>query len=75
MATRQENLDTALDQIAELIVSITANPKPDYNVGGRSVSWGSYLSMLIQQQEALYKAKVLAGSDGPTFQVTSRGEV
>lgn len=47
------NLQTALDQISQLIVDVTASPKPDYSIDGVSYSWGSYLSMLLDKQQTL----------------------
>lgn len=55
MPTHLENLITARDQIAQLIVDITANPKPSYSIGSQSVSWSDYLSMLNGQYTELNK--------------------
>lgn len=70
MATRAENLQTALNQIALRIAEVTAEKKPSYSVDGESVSWETYLATLIDKQEALEKA--LARASGP-FEVRSRG--
>jgi hypothetical protein len=51
-------------------VEITADPKPTYSLEGQSVSWESYLSMLLDKLETLNKAIQQAGSP---FQVTHRG--
>ena len=72
MATRAENLQTALNQIAVLLVELTVDPKPDYSVDGKSYSWSSYYSMLVDKQEALQKALVNAG--GP-YEISSRGVI
>ena len=72
MATRQENLQSALNNIAALIKDLTALPRPTYSVDGKSYSWSDYLSMLITQQEALQKALVNAG--GP-YEVNTRGVI
>lgn len=56
MATYLANLQTARNQTAALIVSITANPKPDYSIDGESISWAAYLSNLTDRLEALDKA-------------------
>lgn len=68
--TYAENLETARDNIAAIIAEITADPKPTYSLEGQSVSWESYLSMLLDKQEVLNKAIQQAGSP---FQVTHRG--
>jgi len=70
MPTRGQNIDTALDNIAAQLASMTANPKPNYSIDGQSVSWADYLNMLLQQQESLYHARQMA--DGP-FEVRSMG--
>lgn len=72
MATRAQNLQTALDNIAARIAAITANPKPDYSVDGKSYSWSGYLSMLITQSKALEEALVRAG--GP-YEISNRGAI
>ena len=56
MATYLENLRTARTNIGELLVKMTANPKPSYSVDGQSISWESYLDMLNRQLEALDKS-------------------
>ncbi len=70
MPTRGDNIDAALDNVAVLMRDMTASPKPTYQVGGKQVQWGEYLQMLLEQQDALYRARQLA--DGP-FEVRSRG--
>lgn len=72
MATRAENLTTALNNVAVLIRDLTADPKPDYSVDGKSYSWSSYLSMLLSQQKALEDA--LARATGP-YEVSNRGVI
>lgn len=70
MATRADNLQTALDNIAARLADVTANPKPSYSVDGESVSWTEYFNALTQQQLALEQA--LQRANGP-FEVRSRG--
>jgi hypothetical protein len=53
-------------------VEITVDPKPTYSLDGQSVSWESYLSMLMDKMETLNKAIQQAGSP---FQVMHRGRV
>jgi hypothetical protein len=52
-----DDLNTAINQVAAQIKDITANPKPDYSINGQSVSWASYLSMLVQQLTQLQTAQ------------------
>ncbi len=70
MATRAQNLDTALDNVAAQLALITANPKPTYTVDGESVSWTEHFTALLEQQENLEKARQRA--DGP-FEVRQYG--
>lgn len=68
MATRKENIATALDNIAAAIASLTSNPRPNYSIDGRSYSWQSLLDSLLKNQEQLLIADQQA--DGP-FEVFS----
>jgi len=52
-----DDLATAITQIAAQIKDITADPKPTYSVNGQSVSWESYLSMLTEQLIKLQTAQ------------------
>jgi len=70
MATRAENLQTALDGIAAKLADMSANPKPDYSVDGESYSWAGLFQMLTAQQKELEQA--LQRANGP-FEVRSRG--
>jgi len=65
-----DSITTARDNVATLLASITANPKPNYSVDGESYSWGDYVAMLSNQLEVLDKAVQRAG--GP-FEVRSQG--
>ncbi len=70
MATVAENLDTAIANVAIVLASITASPKPTYTVGDKNVSWTEYLTALTNQLHVLRVARQEA--DG-AFVVTSRG--
>ncbi len=39
-------LQTARDNIIVLIGSLTAQPKPNYDIDGQRISWGDYLKQL-----------------------------
>ena len=71
MADYLTNLETARDQIAALIVEITAEKKPSYSVDGQSVSWESYLATLTNQLSTL---NALIGQGAP-FEHESTGDV
>lgn len=62
MATYAANLATTRNQIAERLVEVTAEKKPTYSIGDRSISWESYVSMLIGQLEELNKAIQQSGA-------------
>lgn len=66
MATARENLRTARDNVALLIKQITENPKPNYSIDGKSVSWADYLRTLTEQFKTLE-----ALANGP-YEVRSR---
>lgn len=55
MATIAENLQTARENIAAKLAEISADPKPTYTDGSRTVSWESFFKMLTDQMEALDK--------------------
>ena len=46
-------LQEARDNILSLIVSITTNPKPTYNIDGQEVKWAEYLDMLRKNLAAI----------------------
>ena len=56
MATPLENLQTAYEQVCANLVTITASPKPTYNIDGQLVEWTEYMKMLTDQLEALTAA-------------------
>ncbi len=68
MATRLENLETALDNIAAQIVDITENPKPDYSINGQSVSWSAHLNNLLNAQKILREQ--IQAEGGPVCAIT-----
>lgn len=53
MPTVMENLETARSNMAARLAEITANPKPDYSIDGKSVSWSGYVSMLTDQMQRI----------------------
>ena len=69
-----DTLRAQLDQVAALISDLVANPKPDYSIGGKSVSWGAYLGELLRSQKDLMDQLQLASIlDGGPWEVRSRG--
>ena len=44
-----DDVETARDQAAALLVQITASPKPTYSVLGKTYSWTDYTRMLREQ--------------------------
>jgi len=68
MATVLQNLQTALANVAANLAAITANPQPDYSIGGKSYSWAAYFNTLVSQQESLNRAIAVAG--GPVEAAT-----
>jgi hypothetical protein len=65
----ETQLDTAILNVATLIATITADPKPNYTVDNQKVDWGDYLEILTNKLSILQKARQLAG--GP-FQRATR---
>lgn len=70
IATRADLLTTAINNIAQRLADITANPKPTYTEDGASYDWAGYFAMLTDKQLALEQA--LQRCDGP-FEVRSMG--
>lgn len=70
MATRQQNLTTALDNLAAILVEITADPKPSYEIDGQKVLWTEYQKMILEQMETLQALETT--SSGP-FEVRTYG--
>jgi hypothetical protein len=47
------DLIQALANIDAKILSITANPKPNYSIDGQTVSWGDFLKQLMDARQNL----------------------
>ena len=62
MATYNENLITARDQIAANLVTMTASPKPDYVIDGERYSWGRLFDSYTEKLAAL---NALIDADAP----------
>jgi hypothetical protein len=54
-STWTENLITARNQAAELLVQITASPRPSYNVHQHHYSWAEYQKVLMDSIAGLNK--------------------
>lgn len=59
--TYLEDLITTRDQMAAILVEITADPKPSYSIDGQTVQWSAYFRMLTDKLEAINN--LLAGAD------------
>jgi hypothetical protein len=70
MATREQNLTTALDNLAAILAEITADPKPSYEIDGQKVMWTEYQRMILEQMETLRELEQTAA--GP-FEVRTYG--
>jgi uncharacterized coiled-coil DUF342 family protein len=70
MATAQENMITARNQIAERIVELTASLNPDYSENGESVQNSAYLDSLMRQLEKI--EEIIQAMGGP-FEQRARG--
>lgn len=46
MPTDAEQLATIKTQTLAIMVTLTASPKPSYNIDGQSISWTEYMDML-----------------------------
>lgn len=53
------DIETSIANVASIIASITADPKPNYVIDGQSVYWGDYLNILTGKLESLLRAKQL----------------
>ena len=49
MPSDAEQLATIKSQILANLVSITAKPKPSYNIDGQDIKWGDYHKLLTVQ--------------------------
>lgn len=70
MATRAENLDSAIDNVCRQLKDLTDNPKPSYSLDGESYSWSEHWAMLNRQLIDLEKSRQRA--DGP-FEARTTG--
>ena len=71
MATVRANLVTAREQMAANLVTVTADPKPNYSKDGVSYSWIEYVKML---QEGITQLQgMIDAEDGP-FEIILQGE-
>ncbi len=62
MSTATERIKTAIDQVSQRIVEVTATYKPTYSVDGESYSHESYLTSLTASLVALQTSlQVLQG--------------
>jgi len=56
----------AFNQITDRIIEITTKPKPNYNIDGKLVSWGTYLNQLTVAQAEL---KRQIDKNSPPFEI------
>lgn len=49
MADVTASLVTARELAITTLATVMANPKPDYSLKGRSISWNAYQSLLMEQ--------------------------
>lgn len=68
MATVLENLQTSKINLAAWLADITADPKPNYSIDGKSVSWQSLFDSITARMEAINK--LIALEEGPAFELT-----
>lgn len=64
-----DTISTIKSQALAVIETITASPKPSYNIDGQQVAWGDYLRQL--QQTVEWCDKQLAGEE--PFEIQSIG--
>jgi len=69
MATDAEQLATIKSQTLAILVDLTENPKPSYNVDGQDIKWGEYFDILTTKLE---KINALIAAQTPT-EVHSQG--
>lgn len=70
MSVDLEVIATIRSQTVQLILDVTAQPKPTYQIDGQSVSWESYLARL-QTTVDWCDAKLSAAEP---FEFATRGE-
>jgi len=54
-------LTTARTNVANLLATITANPKPSYAINGQSVQWTEYYKVLLESLKTLNEQIQVAG--------------
>lgn len=69
MPTDAAQLATIKSQVLALLVDLTANPKPSYNIDGQQILWADYYAKLTDRLEKINK---LIASD-TIFEVHSQG--
>lgn len=65
-----DSLTTAYANVAANLAAITANPKPTYNIDGKSFNWQELFDSYTNQLKALKRA--IQDEQAP-FQISSRG--
>lgn len=66
MPTDVERFQTIRSQTLTLIETLTANPKPSYNIDGQQVLWADYLRTL---QETIAWADDMIAGDNTAWEV------
>ena len=69
MATNKAQLETIKSQTLQIMVDITANPKPTYTIDGQTMQWSDYLAKL--RETVNWYNRQLGGED--PFEIASRG--
>jgi hypothetical protein len=75
LATIRDNLAAELEDETTRRLALTAagSPPPTSNsVGGRSVSWYQYVSMMLAQIKAANEQVIEAGGDGGLYEYSVR---
>ena len=69
MPTDAEQLATIKSQTLALLVSLTENPKPSYDIDGQEISWNEYRRALMLDLEKIDQ-QIAANT---VFEVSSQG--
>jgi hypothetical protein len=69
MPTDAEQLATIKSQTLALLVDLTANPKPSYNIDGQQILWGDYFAKLTDKLE---KIDALIAAEAGPFEIETR---
>lgn len=51
-------METALANVEAKIVEVSANPKPEYTIDGKTVKWSDYFRMLMENRKEILAAAV-----------------